>query len=207
MARPSSLLTLGSFILQAWLTIAAPSAGCNGNSTGLSSGVHTLDVNGQQRDFTLTLPDSYNPSNPYRLILGIHWWGGSMEDVATGQTVETDTWAYYGLEQLAEGSAIFAAPQGINGSWYNEGGSDFAFLDQMVGTIEDALCVETELRFSIGFSWGGSTSVALACRDSEYPLRAITAIAAAGPYECESRRASSSRIRPVYSTSRLNPPR
>lgn len=161
---------------------AEPSSGCN--SDGLSSGVYNLDINGVGRDYTLTVPENYDPSNPYRLIIGLHWWGGTMEDVATGQTVEAGVWNYYGLERLAEGSTVFVAPQGIDNNWYNEGGADFLFIDEMIRTIQDGLCIDTDLRFSIGFSWGGSTSFALACRDTEFPMRAVTAIGAAGPHEC-----------------------
>lgn len=184
MLSRNALKTAAVPILLATGAQAAPSAGCG--SQGLESGVHTLNINGVDRQFTLTIPDGYDANNPYRLILGVHWWGGTMEDVATGQTVEAGVFNYYGLERLAEGSAIFAAPQGIGGNWYNEGGADFAFIDQLIGTVEDALCVDTDLRFFIGFSWGGAMSYGLACRDTEYPLRAITAIGAAGPIECKS---------------------
>jgi poly(3-hydroxybutyrate) depolymerase len=163
---------------------AAPSSGC-GLSPGLESGPQTINVNGQDRQFIVRVPEGYNNTKPYRLIFGIHWWGGSMDDVAYGQTVEPGVWNYYGLERLAEETAIFVAPQGIDGNWYNEGGSDYAFFDEINRLVEDSLCVDTDLRFSIGFSWGGSTSVGIACRDSEFPFRAITAIAAAGPFECK----------------------
>jgi hypothetical protein len=43
--------------------------------------------------------------------------------------VEPGVWNYYGLERLAEETAIFIAPQGISGNWYNEGGSNYAFFD------------------------------------------------------------------------------
>ncbi|KAH7324145.1 Alpha/Beta hydrolase protein [Stachybotrys elegans] len=162
----------------------APSAGC-GTDPSFESGPQTVNVNGQDRNYIVRIPEGYDNSNPYRLILGLHWWGGSMEDVAYGQTVTPGVWNYYGLERLAKESAIFVAPQGIDGNWYNEGDSDYAFLDEIHRVVESSLCVDTDLRFSIGFSWGGSTSIGLACRDSEFPLRAITAIGAAGPYTCE----------------------
>jgi poly(3-hydroxybutyrate) depolymerase len=172
-----------TFALGALRAYAAPSSGC-GIQPAFESGPQTVDVNGQTRSFIVRIPENYDNNSPYRLILGVHWWGGSMEDVAYGQTVTPEVWNYYGLERLAEETAIFIAPQGIDGNWYNEGGSDYAFFDEIHRTVESSLCVDTDLRFSIGFSWGGSTSIGLACRDSEFPLRAITAIGAAGPYEC-----------------------
>jgi poly(3-hydroxybutyrate) depolymerase len=163
---------------------AAPSAGC-GQAAGLESGPQTVNVNGQDRQFIVRVPEGYDSNNPYRLIFGVHWWGGNMDQVAYGTTVEPGVWNYYGLERLAEETAIFVAPNGIGGNWYNEGGSDYAFFDEINRLVEGSLCVDTDLRFSIGFSWGGSTSVGIACRDGEFPFRAITAIAAAGPFECK----------------------
>lgn len=176
------LVTL--FLAGAIGVAAAPSAGC-GQAPSLESGPQTVNVNGQDRNFIVRVPEGYDNNNPYRLIFGVHWWGGSMEDVAYGQTVEPGVWNYYGLERLAEETAIFVAPQGIDGNWYNDGGSDYAFFDEINRLVEGSLCVDTDLRFSIGFSWGGSTSVGIACRDGEFPFRAITAIAAAGPFECK----------------------
>ena len=162
---------------------AAPSAGC-GQSPGLESGPQTINVNGQERQYIIRVPEGYDSANPYRLVIAMHWWGGTMDDVASG-SVEPGVWNYYGLERLAEESAIFVAPNGIDGNWYNEGGSDYAFIDEVNRAVEESLCVDTELRFTIGFSWGGSMSVALACRGGEFPVRAVTAIAAAGPFECK----------------------
>ena len=177
---------LSGFVLAAMASAAAaaPSSGCG--TEGLASGVYNLvDANGVQREYTVTVPEGYDSNNPHRLILGIHWWGGSMEDVATGQTVEAGVWNYYGLERLAEGSAIFVAPQGIDGNWYNDNNADYLYMDEIIRAVEEGLCIDTDLRFAIGFSWGGSTSFGLACRDTEFPLRAITAIGAAGPYTCK----------------------
>lgn len=175
-----SLLLIGSVGVA-----AAPSGGC-GKPPGLHSGPQTINVNGQNRQYIVRVPEGYDNANPYRLVVAMHWWGGNMEDVATGQTVEAGVWNYYGLERLAEESTIFVAPNGIDGNWYNEGGSDYAFIDEVNRAVEESLCIDTDLRFNIGFSWGGSMSVALACRGGEFPVRAVTAIAAAGPFDCRS---------------------
>jgi|SRR5688572_5764035 poly(3-hydroxybutyrate) depolymerase len=171
-----------TLLAAAYTALAAPSSGCGSGS--LQSGVHT--VNG--REYTLTLPDNYDPNNPYRLVVGIHWWGGSMQDVETGQTVETGVWSYYGLERLSEGSTLFAAPQGNGGAWADPA-NDYPYILAMIQQIEEGACVETDLRFSIGFSWGGSTSNGLACR-SDNPFRAIAAINPAGPFACKTSLAS-----------------
>ncbi|MCQ9132178.1 alpha/beta hydrolase family esterase [Streptomyces hilarionis] len=141
---------------------ATATAGC-GRAPGLTSGTHTLQVNGKSRTYILKVPDNYDRNRAYRLIFGFHWLGGSATDVSTGRTVENGTWAYYGLQRLANNSAVFVAPQGLNNGWANSGGEDVAFTDAMINQVEGALCVDTTRLFSVGFSYGAAMSYALAC--------------------------------------------
>ncbi|GAA4060456.1 hypothetical protein GCM10022233_37060 [Streptomyces shaanxiensis] len=141
---------------------AAATPGC-GKAPTLTSGTHTIQSGGKNRNFILRIPDGYDRNRPYRLVFGFHWLGGTSTDVATGRTVETGTWAYYGLQRLANNSAIFVAPQGLNNGWANAGGEDVTLVDDMIRRIEAALCVDTTQRFALGFSYGGAMSYALAC--------------------------------------------
>ncbi|MFF4629142.1 alpha/beta hydrolase family esterase [Streptomyces griseorubiginosus] len=140
----------------------AATAGC-GKAPGLASGTHTLTVNGKSRSFILRVPDTYDQNHAYRLVFGFHWLGGSATDVSTGRTVENGTWAYYGLQRLANNSTIFVAPQGLNNGWANSGGEDVALTDAIISRLDNALCVDTSRRFSVGFSYGAAMSYALAC--------------------------------------------
>lgn len=165
------LLISGLLALPAFSQSLSP--GC-GNGSTFTSGTHTVTVDGQERQFTLTVPDDYDANNPYRLIFGFHWLGGTMEDVATGQTVEAGIWNYYGLEMLAEGSAIFVAPQGFDNGWANTNDEDLAFVDAVIETLEADLCVNQDLRFATGFSYGGAMSYSLACsRSSDFRAVAV----------------------------------
>ncbi|MDT0478936.1 cellulose binding domain-containing protein [Streptomyces doebereineriae] len=141
---------------------AAASPGC-GKAPTLTSGTYTIQSGGKNRSFTLKIPDGYDRNHPYRLVFGFHWLGGTSTDVATGRTVETGTWAYYGLQRLANNSAVFVAPQGLNNGWANSGGEDVTFVDDMIRRIEADLCVDTTQRFALGFSYGAAMSYALAC--------------------------------------------
>ncbi|WP_107480781.1 PHB depolymerase family esterase [Streptomyces sp. IMTB 2501] len=140
----------------------ASAAGC-GKAPTLTSGTHTLRINDKSRSYILKVPDNYDQDHAYRLVFGFHWLGGTAIDVATGRTVENGTWAYYGLQRLANNTAIFVAPQGLDNGWANTGGEDLTFVDTMVGQIEGALCVDTSRVFSVGFSYGAAMSYALAC--------------------------------------------
>jgi len=146
---------------------AATTAGC-GRAPALSSGTHTIQSSGKSRSFVLRVPNNYNNNNPYRLVFGFHWLNGSASNVVSGQ--------YYGLVPLANESAIFVAPQGLNAGWGNNGGEDVTFTDDMIRTISNALCVDTSLIFSTGFSFGGGMSFALACARPSV-IRAVAVIA------------------------------
>jgi predicted esterase len=147
--------------------LAQSSGGCGAQPT-LTSGIHNVG----NRQYTLKIPENYDSSNPYRLVFGFHWLSGSMGDVVNGNSVP----AWYGLEALAEGSAIFVAPDGIDNGWANGGGSDIAFVDSIIEEIEADLCVDQASRFATGFSYGGGMSYAVACaRAGEF--RAVAPIA------------------------------
>lgn len=163
MPRLVSAITLGSMLT----TAMAQSAGC-GSAPTLSSGVQ--DINGRQ--YNLLIPANYDNSNPYHLVFGLHWLGGSMDDVVNGNSIEP----WYGLETRAAGSAIFVAPNGLNNGWANNGGEDVAFIDSIIEQVEADLCVDQSSRFSTGFSFGGGMSYALACaRAGEF--RAVSVLA------------------------------
>ncbi|HOU94224.1 MAG TPA: hypothetical protein PLU22_24405, partial [Polyangiaceae bacterium] len=143
-----------------------PSSGC-GKTPTLTSGTHSI----QSRSYILSIPDDYDSSHPYRLVFAFHWNGGTANDIESGGS-DAELWSYYGLRNLAENSTIFVAPQGLNNGWANSGGQDLTFVDAMVDQIEGDLCVDTARIFSVGFSYGGGMSYALAC-DRATVFRAV----------------------------------
>lgn len=157
---------------------AAASTGC-GKAPTLNSGTHTIQSSGQNRSFILKVPANYDRNKPHKLIFGNHWWGGTANDVASGGT-DGAVYAHYGLDALSNGSAIFIAPQGQNNAWANGNGIDVTFFDDMIRRVEADLCVDQSQRFSLGFSYGGAMSYALACARPDV-FRAVIAIAVPGP--------------------------
>jgi poly(3-hydroxybutyrate) depolymerase len=155
-----------------------PSAGC-GSTASVASGRFTIDSAGTPRDYILELPDDYDPTHPYRLIFGWHPRGGSAEQVANGFGG-----GFYGLERLAEGSAIFVSPEGIDQGWANTGGRDIAFLDAMLSRLESELCIDQSRIFSTGFSYGGMMSLAVGCARGNV-FRAIAPMSGALYSGCE----------------------
>ncbi|MFJ4482598.1 cellulose binding domain-containing protein [Streptomyces longwoodensis] len=160
--RPDAPPTAAARTAAAPASAAAASSGC-GKAPTLTSGTQTIQSGGKNRTFILRIPDGYDRDHAHRLVLGFHWWGGTSTDVATGRTVETGTWAYYGLQRLAGNSTIFVAPQGLDNGWANTGGEDVTFVDDLLRRVEADLCVDTTQRFALGFSYGAAMSYALAC--------------------------------------------
>jgi polyhydroxybutyrate depolymerase len=145
-----------------------PSAGC-GSSAAVESGRFSIDVAGAQREYILELPDDYDASRPYRLIFAWHWRGGNAAQVADG---------FYGLQQRAEGSAIFVSAEGLDAGWANTDGRDIAFLDAMLGRLEGDLCIDESRVFSTGWSYGGMMSLAIGCARGDV-FRAIAPMSGA----------------------------
>ncbi|CAE7026048.1 hypothetical protein CFE70_003703 [Pyrenophora teres f. teres 0-1] len=161
MFRSASFFALGALLILALLeNVAAASAGC-GKTPKLTNGVHTTTINGKQRRWTLRIPNGYDKSRQYRFIFGIHWLNGDMNAVAGGSA------PYYGLAALGGDSTIFVAPDGINRGWANQGGEDITFLNTIRKQVEDDLCINENLRFSVGFSYGAAMSYSLACSNAK----------------------------------------
>ena len=139
---------------------ANPSSGCG--KAPFNTGVRTVSVNGKNRQFQVRVPAGYDRNKHYKLIFAFHWVGGTMNDISGGGS-DRQLWSYYGLQRQAAESAILVAPQGLNNGWGNSGGEDVNFVDAMIKDIESNLCVDQRQRFSLGFSYGGAMTYAVAC--------------------------------------------
>ncbi|SDH46954.1 Poly(3-hydroxybutyrate) depolymerase [Lentzea fradiae] len=142
----------------------AGTAGC-GKAPALTSGQHTITSGGQNRTYILRLPSGYDANRQYRLFVGLHWRGGTANDVDSGGS-DGYNWSYYGLRRLSDtagNGTIFVAPQGNGNGWANPGGQDLTFIDDLVRLLDNSLCVDTAQRYAGGFSYGGGMSYAIAC--------------------------------------------
>ena len=160
---------------QGLVRVQEPSSGC-GKAPTLTSGTRTIQSGNTNRSYILRIPDNYDNTHPYKLIFGFHWLGGTANDVATGNLRPGGGWAFYGLQALANNSAIVVAPQGLNNGWPNTGQVDTAFTDAMLEEIQNDLCVDSTQIFSTGFSYGGGMSYALACARPQV-FRAVAVLA------------------------------
>jgi len=174
-----NLSTLLGALLFFTPTLAKPSSGC-GQAPKLISASSTttpltLTINSKSRTFFVLLPANYNASTPHRLILTLHALGGNAGQVVSGTSGYLP---WYGIPPLASNSSIptiYVAPNGVSNGWGNQAGEDVTFIRSVISTVESDVCIETSLRFSTGFSYGGAMSYSLACSlGSE--LRAVAAL-------------------------------
>jgi poly(3-hydroxybutyrate) depolymerase len=143
-----------------------PSAGC-GTTRDLMNGRRTIQSGGMNREYILRVPDDYDNTRPYRLVLAYHWANGNANQVANGGMGGSTEDPYFGLWDLAENSTIFVAPEGLNGpnglGWYNTGGRDVTLTDAILEEVQADLCIDRTRIFATGFSFGAGMSHALAC--------------------------------------------
>ncbi|KAI0411271.1 carbohydrate esterase family 1 protein [Xylaria grammica] len=155
---------------------AKASSGCGKNPTlsGSPSTARTLTANGKSRTFYVNTPQNYDKDHPYRLILTLHALGGTASQVVAGTG---GYYAWYGIPPFVNDTvnAIYVAPDGLNNGWANQGGEDVTFLSQLITSVEADLCVDQNLRFSTGFSYGGAMSYALACSMGQ-DIRAVAVL-------------------------------
>ncbi len=140
---------------------AVPSSGC-GLPRTLKDGHLTIQTGGTMRTYYLRVPSNYDNKKPYRLILGFHWRGSEGDQVDAPGQGSADEKPYYGLMELAQGSTIFVAPDGIGQGW-GQGAADLTFTDDILKQVEGDLCIDKSRIFSTGFSFGAAMSYALAC--------------------------------------------
>src|SRR6516164_7630259 len=124
------LLTLGLLLGIGYASVLAQTAGCGLPATPGVSTV-TLAVNGVQRSYVLSVPSTYNPITPSRLVFAWHGLGGS------GQTLRSHN-VEYGLSGISVyPNALPCSQFGGQTCWdLNPAGQDVAFYDAMLAHLE-----------------------------------------------------------------------
>lgn len=144
-----------------------PSAGCGKSTSMPAKSTVTITSAGLSRKYILWLPENYDKTHPYRLVLAYHWYTGSAQQVVDctteGIRCYTTQNPFFGLWPLGSKNTIFIAPDGIDAGWANTNGRDLTFTDDLLKKVEDELCVDKSRVFANGFSYGGAMSATLAC--------------------------------------------
>jgi polyhydroxybutyrate depolymerase len=149
---------------------AASSSGCARATSGSGTGRQhneILDHHGVDGSYLLTVPRSYRPGHPAPLILLFYGFASTPAQ-------------FTALTGLPAGGAaqgdLVAVPhiQPGESEWQFSGkGTDAAFVDAVVRSLETTYCVDTHAVVAAGFSAGAAFTIAYACTHQ----RQIAAIA------------------------------
>jgi len=158
---------------------AGPTSGCEGPVGTTGQQELSLDVDGLTRTYVLSVPQGYDGSTAMPLVFAWHGLGG---DGALARL-------YFGVEQEADGGAIFAYPDGLpiesqggEPGWdLSADGIDVAFFDQLLAELSAAYCVDGARVFSIGHSYGGYMTNRLGCSRADV-LRGVGPVAGGPPF-------------------------
>lgn len=143
-------------------------------------------ANGVARSYQLSIPASYDATQPARLVFGMHGLGGNGALLRMYTDVEGESLAAPG------GSAsVFVYPDALVLETFGATGweiADAALFDAIVAELSAELCIDSSRIFSYGHSFGGYFSNALGCLRGN-TLRAIGPVAGGllgGLNSCES---------------------
>lgn len=142
---------------------SGPSAGCEATpAIEPGSTDERLTSGGVERAYQLDVPASYDGTEPFAVVLGLHSLTVDYRIVPgmTGFADMASTYDFIGVApsgRLESGTPFWnAAPVSDN--------YDVAFLDELLDHLEATLCIDTGRVFSTGMSNGAQMSSLLACR-------------------------------------------
>ena len=151
--------------------VAKLSPGCG--KAPVTMGPNSVDVNGVQRDFLLSVPSGYKAHDPAPLIVAFHGRTNSNEQVRS----------YMRLDRNATDSIIVypAALKKENGSysWANPGDKpgeirDIAFFDAIVERLADSYCIDMDRISVVGHSLGAWMANSVACVRGDVVMASAT---------------------------------
>lgn len=143
---------------------AVPSPGCAAPDAAFA-GVGDegrIDSGGTAREFSLSVPATHGPDTPVPLVVDMHGARSLREEHA----------ALSGFAELGRDEGfIVLTPEALGRDrpvWsLNNEEKDIPYLELLVDTALEKLCVDTSRVYLGGFSMGGMMSMVLACRHPE----------------------------------------
>ena len=138
--------------------------------------------NGDEREYQLYLPSSYNEGTAYPVLLNFHGFGGNAKDYFAYES---------NFQEVADQEAVILVyPQALllsgfsvwNAAPFAEDNKtdfdDIGFIETLIVNLQDQLSIDPERIYAAGFSTGGMFSYALACFSNE-PIAGVAAVSAA----------------------------
>ena len=149
-------------------------------ASGLSA--QTLQHNGDEREYQLYLPSSFNVETAHPVLINFHGFGGNAKDYfAFGSNFQ---------EVADQEGVILVYPQALllsgfsvwNAAPFAEDNKtdfdDIGFIETLIIDLQEQLSIDPDRIYVTGFSTGGMFSYALACFSNE-PIAGVAAVSAA----------------------------
>lgn len=150
----------------------------------------SFDHEGYERTYLVHLPENYDNSIQYPVVIAMHGGFGSADNLQNQSTLS---------EKADDANFIVVYPEGVKGgilnirTWNagwccgnatNEDIDDVGFIDRLLDTLIHDFAVDTNMIYATGISNGGMMSYRLACELSNR-IAAIAPVAASMvTYEC-----------------------
>ena len=140
-----------------WTTVIANNAANNGGGT---PDLLTLQHDGVERSYLLTVPRQYTGDTPVPLLFSLHPLGATAQQFFNVSQ----------LDKIAEReNFILVTPQGIGGRWaatgFPPGGDadDIGFINALIDTVSATYRIDEKRIYATGYSNGAFLSIDLAC--------------------------------------------
>lgn len=146
---------------------------CGAPSTQLSDTTAQLTSGGVVREFQVAVPEGLDPGRPTPVVFSFHGSGSNMrEQVVYSQLPERGTARGY----------VVVTPDGTGTprGWALGGGTDDAFVGDVIAWLGQGMCVDQDRVFTAGISNGSAYAALSACREP-YRWAAIGLVAAEVP--------------------------
>jgi polyhydroxybutyrate depolymerase len=120
---------------------------------------------GENREFTVRLPEGYDPDHPHPVVVSMHGRGGNafFQEVVSRFTELADAHDFVVVYPQATG-----AQSTWNAEFIGDGSDadDRGFIGAMLNALEASLCVDPSRIYANGHSAGGFMAYRLACDDT-----------------------------------------
>jgi polyhydroxybutyrate depolymerase len=147
----------------------APSAGCGvSQQNAVTEEQRFVGVNGTERWYLVTVPGAHDGSRPLPLVISFH---GLLE----GAQIHTRMTEFSALAE--RDGFVVAFPQGqfdpvrwdaSAGTTFNgDPNDDLTFVDNLIDTLGDDLCLDRRRVYAAGLSWGAFMTSLVTCARSQ----------------------------------------
>ncbi len=163
-----------------------PSAGCG---TATMAPVEELrvdvEIDGTERWYLLTVPPGHDGETPIPLVVDFH-------GLAEGATIHTQMSAYSELAWTEGFAVAFPHGTGTPVRWNVGAGDDnpdLAFVDAILDTLGEQLCLDESRFYATGLSFGGFMTSRIACSRSDRFAAVAPVAGVVMPEPCDTERA------------------